>query len=398
MRICHVTTFYPPENYGGDGILVREICEALADAGHEVDVVHCRDAFALKGVPSNDPPAPHPRIRVHTLSSGLGFLSPLWTQQTGRPGPKRRALADILDRDFDVIHYHNISLVGGPGVLSMGRAPVKLLTPHDHWLICPVHVLWKNGRMPCDRPTCLSCTLRSGIPPQAWRATGYLGRCLRHVDRILPPSRFTADRLAAGGIDRPMEVLPSFTRLGGASDGPAPTPDRPTFLYAGRLELSKGVMDLVDTFLERPAYRLLVAGAGSQAEALRTRARGAEHIEFLGRVDHPAMEALYRGATAAISPVWGPEVFTLAVIEAMACGTPVIARRAGGIAESIERAGGGLVYERPEELGGLLDRLVADDGERQRLAREARAGFAAHFSEGRWVERYLSVIESVRGA
>ena len=74
---------------------------------------------------------------VHELRSGFGALSPLLTQQTGRPMLKHRALKQILSRNFDVIHFHNISLIGGPAVLGLSNAPVTLYSLHEHWLLCP---------------------------------------------------------------------------------------------------------------------------------------------------------------------------------------------------------------------------------------------------------------------
>jgi hypothetical protein len=104
-----------------------------------------------------------------------------------------------------VVHFHNISLVGGPGVLRMSRAPVTLYTAHDHWLVCPAHVLWKYRHRPCDRPQCFSCSIVSGIPPQLWRYTNLLQHCLEHVDALLMPSEFAAKKHREAGINRPMQ-------------------------------------------------------------------------------------------------------------------------------------------------------------------------------------------------
>ena len=61
----------------------------------------------------------HPNVRRHELRSGLGWLSPLLTQQTGRPLLKRAKIRRLLRKhDYDVIHYHNTSLLG-PAVLAM---------------------------------------------------------------------------------------------------------------------------------------------------------------------------------------------------------------------------------------------------------------------------------------
>src|SRR5688572_7155892 len=125
MKFCMITTFYPPYNFGGDGIQVQRLSNALARAGHNVHVIHSVDAYFAAGgnkkqIP-NDPES-EPRVTVHSLKSSAGMLSPLLTQQTGFPFFKERRIEEILSQhDFDVIHYHNISLIG-PAVLRLGSA------------------------------------------------------------------------------------------------------------------------------------------------------------------------------------------------------------------------------------------------------------------------------------
>ena len=400
MRFCHVTTYYPPWNFGGDGILVQQICEGLARRGHEVDVVHCVDAYHLKGGPVQQAITDPPNIRRHSLRSGKGLLSPLITQQTGRPGLKRHKLEQILSQRYDVVHFHNISLVGGPGVLQLSQAPVTLYTTHDHWLVCPTHVLWKYRDRPCDRPQCFSCSIVSGIPPQLWRYTKLLERSLEHVDTLLVPSRFTADKHREAGISRPMEVLNSFSRLAAGDGGVGfdyPS-DKPVFVYAGRLEPSKGLEQLIEAFAQRPGYELLIAGGGSLADQLKTRSAGLGHIRLLGTLPADQLLALFRAAYAVVSPTWGPEAFPLVNIEAMSCGTPVIARRSGGSVESIERTGGGLTYDEPGELLPLLDRIANDPALRRNLSDKAVQGYQDYYSEDRWMQRYFEVIEKISKA
>jgi len=394
MRFCHVTTYYPPHNFGGDGILVQQICEGLARRGHEVDVVHCVDAYHLKGAAVTHTITDPPNIRRHSLRSGLGLLSPLITQQTGRPGLKHHKLQQILSERYDVVHFHNISLVGGPGVLQLSRAPVTLYTTHDHWLVCPAHVLWKYRNRPCDRPQCFSCSIVSRIPPQLWRYTKLLERSLDNVDAILVPSQFTEDRHRKAGISRPIRVLNSFSRLA-TGDGDVEVDyrsDKPLFVYAGRLESSKGLEQLLEAFSQRPGYELIIAGGGSLAAELQARCADYANIRMLGTLAAGHLAALFRDADAVVSPTWGPEAFPLVNIEAMSCGTPVIARRSGGSLESIERTGGGLMYNEPEELLPLLDRIASDPELRKSLAAKAIAGYQDHYSEERWMEQYFDLI------
>ncbi len=118
-----VTTFYPPENFGGDGLFVERLARALVRRGHRVTVIACHDAYRGCGGRSSaaehEPPPGGPA--VVRLRSALGPLSPIATQMTGRPFFKTRGREEALSAEvYDVVHFHNISLVGGPGVLALG--------------------------------------------------------------------------------------------------------------------------------------------------------------------------------------------------------------------------------------------------------------------------------------
>ncbi len=116
---------------------VQALARALVSEGHHVEVVHCEDAYHLQKEEASVTPTV-----VHRQHSPLGVLSPLITQQTRLPGLKAHKIHAILERDFYVMNFHNISLVGGPGLLGMSKAPVKLNTLHEHWLPCPTHIFW----------------------------------------------------------------------------------------------------------------------------------------------------------------------------------------------------------------------------------------------------------------
>src|SRR5436190_18931225 len=190
MRFCFLTTFFPPLHFGGDAVFVAHLANALASRGHHVEVVHCSDSFELlRGAVSASTMPLDPAIRVHTLNSSWGALSPLITQMTGQPGLKSRELRDILSADFDVVHWHNVSLVGGPGALEFGRG-VRLCTLHDYWFICPTHILFKFNREACTERACVRCALAHGRPPQLWRAVGRMANAIGNIDRFLAPSEF----------------------------------------------------------------------------------------------------------------------------------------------------------------------------------------------------------------
>ena len=399
MRICMVTTFYPPYHFGGDATYVRALSRALAAAGHEVEVVHCVDAWRLKRQGPPPPlPEPDPGVTVHRLEHPLGPLSPLVTQQTGHPGLKSRALRAILARPFDVVHFHNISLVGGPAVLGWSRAPVTLYTLHEHWLLCPTHIFWKDGSRACDGPTCLRCCLRSGIPPQLWRQTPLARRYVAGVDALLAPSEYTAGLHREAGFAAPIRVLPLFSALAPPEAPPPPPSARPRFLFVGRVTASKGIVPLLEEFAALPDYELQVAGEGELRPVLEQRFAGCANIRFLGRMPQEALVTAYRGATALVFPSLAPETFGLAVVEAFACGTPAIVRDAGGAREAVDATGGGIVYRTAGELQQALARLAGDPALGRALGRRAREGFLRDFTLERHLERYLGHVGAIRAA
>lgn len=405
LRFCMVTTFYPPYNFGGDGMGIRRLTEALARRGHSVTVVHDTDAYKmLSPRPPADPDPPPPGVEIQPLESRLGPLSSLLTQQTGRPVVMGGRIREIVrDGAFDVINFHNISLVGGPGVLRIGDA-IKLYMAHEHWLVCPTHVLWRHGRERCDSRECFRCVLSYGRPPQAWRYSGLLERELRHVDTFIAMSEFSRRKHAEFGFPREMTVLPYFlpdsapgaadpSGRNGAEPADASPHPRPYFLFVGRLERIKGLDDVIPLFRDRPPDAdLLIAGDGEHAEVLRGLAEGLDNVRFLGRIAPDELDSYYRHARALIVPSVCYETFGIILIEAFRQGTPVIARRLGPFPEIVERAQAGLLFETEEDLGAAMDAFLRDDGLRDRLSAAGRKAFTEHWSEDAVVPRYLDIV------
>jgi glycosyltransferase involved in cell wall biosynthesis len=328
------------------------------------------------------------------LATKSPLLATLLAHQAGGPGAYGRRLREILAPGrYDVIHFHNVSLVGGPGVLALGDG-IKLYTSHEYWLVCPTHVLFKFEREACVDKACLACTLHARRPPQLWRATGHLARSLAHLDRLLIPSRFALERHRTDGIDVPMEVFPSFVPV------PERTPERsggpPYFLFVGRLEKLKGLQDLLPLFRAMPQATLRIAGTGAYEEDLRRLAGGMPNVEFLGQV-HPArVTELYADALAVVVPSLCYEVFPLAPVEAMAHGVPVIARRLGALTEVVEESGAGLLFDTPEQCRAAMERMLREPDLRADLGARGRAMALAQWTEDVHMARYLALVATLR--
>jgi glycosyltransferase involved in cell wall biosynthesis len=395
LRFGMLTTFYPPWSFGGDGIQVQRLSAALAKRGHEVTVIHSREAYRTL---SRDPPGPattNSGVRVVSIDAGLGPASPLATHLTGRPLLVRGQLERALDERFDVLHFHNPSLLGGPEVLAMGEG-VKLYTLHEQWLICPTHVLWKYRRRVCERPQCVRCSLTYRRPPQLWRRGGLLERSLEELDALIAPSDTTArlhERLAERvTIERLDHFLPDplpEQRIPGSPDA---SPERPYFLFAGRLESIKGIEELVEFFRTPRGADLIVAGTGSLERSLLRRARDLPNVRLLGRLDQAPLAELYRDAVAVILPTRGHESFPLVMLEAFARGTPLVARRFSAQGELLESSGAGISYESDAELARGLDMLISDPELRRTLGARGRSAYERRWTPDVHMKGYFSLI------
>ncbi|MFT4519038.1 MAG: glycosyltransferase involved in cell wall biosynthesis [Halioglobus sp.] len=391
-----VTTFYPPYNFGGDGTYVRALSEALVQLGHEVTVVHCEDAFRLKAIDSEDLSETPSAVRVIRLKSKGGALSPMLTQQLGTPGLKGTQLKRILGEDYDVVNFHNISLVGGPGVLRLSKARVTLYTLHEHWLLCPTHIFWKNKKAACESRQCIRCSLKSGIPPQLWRYTPLFENALESVDSFIAPSEYTAARhRELLTLRAPIEVMPLFSYLA-PEDFSSLNDGKLHFVSVGRMTASKGIGELVESFSKWPEFALTVIGDGELLADLKHRYGDCLNITFTGAVAQSQLITYYRNATALILPSLAPETFGLTVVEAFACGTPSIVRSAGGNRETIDRSGAGFLYDDEAGLRQAVQRFADNPELRVSLGAQARGAFEAFYTAERHISNYLDLVDRIR--
>jgi glycosyltransferase involved in cell wall biosynthesis len=403
MKFCMLTTFFGSHSFGGDAAFVDRLSRSLARHGHEVHVIHCRDAFEVaRGDQTPRPYEPHPGVQTHTLESPFSILSPLATHQTGQPWFKARAIRRLF-REIrpDVVHFHNLSLIGGPGLLALpAPGAVKLMTTHEHWLVCPLSVLWKFDEEVCETPACVRCCLQAGRPPQLWRQTGLMERSLRHLDALICPSHSTQREHARRGIDTPPVHLPYFLPPDYTGLPPSATPryDRPYVAAAGRLETIKGFQDAIDAMRSLPHFDLRIAGSGQFEPTLRERARGLPNVHFEGRLDAARIAALFRGARAVVVPSLVYETFGYVVLEAFAEGTPVIVRDLGALPELVAESQGGLIFDSTAGLVRAINLLVSDPHLRRRLGENGLAAREDVWSEAYHLDRYFELIAQHRRA
>jgi glycosyltransferase involved in cell wall biosynthesis len=397
-----ITTFYPPYNFGGDGLFVHQLSNELAAGGHSVEVIHCVDSYRLLARKNPEATyADHPNVIVHGLKSPLGFLSPLATQQTGFPFLKSARIRQILEKGFDVIHYHNISLVGGPKILKYGEG-IKLYTMHEYWLVCPTHIMFRFNRTTCNNPKCFPCILTFKRPPQLWRYLRFFDDAIKHVHAFIAPSRSCKQIHHRMGLNVPITYLPHFVISKKGSDFTESEqmkdelPNSQFFLFVGRLEKLKGLQTLIPVFRRYLKAKLLIAGTGSYEFFLRGLARGSENIRFLGHLSEQQLLAIYRQATALLVPSLCPEIFGLVVLEAYREQTPVIVRNLGNLPEVIKESGGGFIYDTDDELLTAMDRLLADPSFRNDLGYRGYQAYKQNWTKEAHLRNYFDLINNIK--
>ncbi len=166
-------------------------------------------------------------------------------------------------------------------------------------------------------------------------------------------------------------------------------PSDPLLVYVGRLQPIKGLETLLEAMtLVMPATRLMVIGGDADepenghAAYLRERVSAlalAERVRFLGAQPQRRLQLFYAAADATVMPSYY-ESFGMVALEAMACGSPVVASRVGGLTTTVQdRVTGLLVPEGdPSALAAALDTLLGDTALQSRLAAQAQRWAAEH--------------------
>jgi glycosyltransferase involved in cell wall biosynthesis len=378
-RIVMTSTFYPPYHLGGDAVHVRYLAEELVKRGHEVHVVHSRDAYALKAK-GKDPKPLASDVIVHPVSTTLGGSSSELTYITGRSRAAERELRRVMQEVRPSwVHHHNISLLG-QGMLDPAGVP-QLFTVHDHWPVCPRSDLEYLGRETCTRNRCVTCSLRTGRPPQLWRGGAFRKR-LENVDRIIAPSGYMAKFLKErAGLSS--TVLPNFVPSPGeVAEKAAP----PHFVFVGVLEKHKG-LDLLLQGYERCGTKaeLHVLGSGSlEAELRSSTERTGGRVRGLGFLSRQEVLEEVASAIALVAPSVCQENSPLSCIEALSVGTPLIVSPNGGLPDLVAGGCGLVVDTTPEAIGDGLRKM--EDG---RLRSEASARALERYQRFHSPESYL---------
>lgn len=338
MRIAQVSPLYesvPPRLYGGTERVISWLTEELVRQGHDVTLFASGDSLTNALLIPACPQA---------LRLDSSCCDPL--------AHHIQLIEQVLQRkdDFDLIHFH-IDYLHFP--LSRREALPQLTTLHGRLDIPDLAPLYREfSEMPV---VSISDSQRRPLPWINWQGTVHHG---------LPEDKF----------------IPSFE--GG------------TYLaFLGRISPEKGIDQAIEIAL-RAGMPLKVAAKVDRIDEDYFEARikpllDHELIEFVGEISDLEKNDFLGNATALLFPINWCEPFGIVLIEAMACGLPIIAYPLGSVREIIEDGVTGFLVQNVEEAVAALGNLSLID------RRNCRTVFEEHFSVQRMTDDYLTIYDRI---
>ena len=341
MRIAQIaplTEAVPPKLYGGTERVIAWLTEELVALGHDVTLFASGDSHTSARLEAIWPRA----LRLDTSVRDPMGLHMAMLEQVRRQSDQ-----------FDVLHFH---LDYYPFSLFSRQTTPFITTLHGR-LDLPEHqpVFTTFSSMPVIS---ISNSQRRPVPQAGWVKTIYHG---------LPADLLT------------------------------PKPVRPSYLaFLGRISPEKSV-DRAIRIAERCGLPIKIAAKVDKAdrdyfeEQIRP-LMSLPFVEYLGEIDDARKPEFLSGAVALLVPIDWPEPFGLVMIEAMACGTPVIAFNRGSVPEIVEDGLTGFIVEDETSAVGAVGQLSTLSRER------VRARFDERFTARRMANEYLAVYRQLAEA
>lgn len=408
MRILHVNK-YLYRRGGAEGYM-QDVAALQRAAGHEVE-------FFGMTHPENPPLryAGHfpPLVELEPAPEGAGAKARAAARMFYSAASRRGAAAVLADFAPAVVHMHNIYHQLSPSILGpmRGSGVTTVMTLHDYKLACPTYQFLANGQL-CE--ACLDGRFRHAVERRC--KGGSLGasallaletRVHRSLGSYQPvrlfisPSRFLAGKMAEAGVfPGRLHVLNNFVD---AAAFPAKSAPGGGVVFAGRLAAEKGVDTLIQAMglLAHPAL-LEIAGEGPDRSALE--ALAARHapgrVTFHGRLPKAALLDLVRSAAVAVVPSRWHENQPMAVLEAFACGVPVVTTDLGGLPELVSpgRDGDVVAANDPAALATAVAALLDDPGRAFAMGQAARDKAMTRFAPAEHLATLMDLYDRARSS
>jgi glycosyltransferase involved in cell wall biosynthesis len=368
-RVLTLTNLYPPHYLGGYELACRDVTERWRARGWDVEVL--TTTRRVEGVTDDELQQAHVRrVLEPSLTPGS------WRHRVRRERANQRALGEAL-RTFapDVVAVWNMGGLSAGLLATLAAAARPLVyVLCDDW---PVY--WPGGDpwiAPFAKHSVAAAMARAVVRvPTSLPDVGASGtfcfcsqwlrdHCMEHSTWSFPQPEVT-----------PLGLDP----LDFSGDGDLlPRPWNGRLLYVGRVDATKGIDTAIEALAGLEGAVLDVVGRGDDAYR-RSLLERATELGVAGRLRFSSVERselahVYRAADVCVFPSRWEEPFGMVPLEAMACGTPVVATGTGGSAEFLRDGTNCLLFD-PDDVAGLaavIARLAGDEALRARLVAGGR--------------------------
>lgn len=385
MRVLVAHNYY--QQPGGEDTVFAAETELLRRYGHEV----------VEYTERNE--------SIKSMNIGAVALNMIWSLSS------KKKIIEILDRTKpDVAHFHNTFLLISPSAYyaCKDRNVPVVQSLHNPRLLCPAGNFYRDGRV-CEDcvgktppwPGVLHGCYRSSRTQTALVATMLtLHRMLRTWDRVIDAyivfTEFYKKKFIEGGL--PSEKITLKPHFVDPDPGCRNGQRGEYALYIGRLEGVKGVNTLLKAWRHNTNVPLKIRGDGNLLPEVanyinRNRLKSVEIVRRLNRTD---LNKLIKNARFLVWPSEGYyETFGLVAIESFACGVPVIASRAGALAENVTDGYTGLHFTPgdTDDLSAKVNWAWNHPEEMALMGRAARREYETNYSSEKNYRILLGIYE-----
>jgi glycosyltransferase involved in cell wall biosynthesis len=333
MKIAQIAPLYesvPPHAYGGTERVVHYLTEELVALGHDVTLFASADSRTSARLQACSPRSL--RLDPTTRDPFAYHMAML-----GRVAAEHPRF-DVLHFHIDYLHFPTSKALGWPHLTTLhGRLDLpELQSVYDQFGDMPVVSISNAQRAPLPQAGWLA-TVHHGLPQDLLAFSPRPADYFAFLGRVSPEKR----------VDRAIEI-------------------------ARRLKAPLRIAAKVDA-----------ADRAYHDETIAPLLRSSPHVEFIGEIGEDAKSSFLGGARALLFPIDWPEPFGLVMIEAMACGTPVVAFRKGSVPEIIDHGVTGFIVD-------TMDEAVDAAARASELSRwRVREQFERRFTAGHMANNYL---------
>lgn len=384
QKVLVVHNFY--QQAGGEDVVFRNEVDLLRQHGHEV----------IEFTAHND--------EVNMMGKAALAVNTIWSRSS-----KQKLASLIAQTKPDVAHFHNTFMVISPAAYYACRelgVPI-VQTLHNYRLSCV------NATFFRDQHVCEDCLGKlfalpgvihgcyreskviSGVVAGMLTAHRLRGTWTRVIDQYIALTEFSRKKLVQMGL--PAEKVVVKTNF--LTDDPGQgTHEGDYAVFVGRLTEEKGVRLMLEAWRNLPDIPLKVVGDGPLMDELQSMItqHSLKQVELVGRKPRNETLQLIKDARAMIFPSQWYEGMPMTIIEAFACGTPVIATRMGAMETVVQHERTGLHFQagNANDLSDQVKRLWTQSDWSQALGDAGRQTFVQHYTADENYDQLLRIYKA----